>query len=239
MEKLSRVRKYEDLRKQIDLNTNENETVNTTRIEPVLFKKMEVTEEKAPRREKEISLPKNNSDTFINEYMDDLIKDVKQYNREKGLLNSDVTEIDILNQLKNPTRLRREDYVKPIEEVETVNEKTIVQSKNEIAMQIQELIKEDTDTGMNITKIETNTESIGNTQEFITEKDNKELELLNEKTQQIQIQIEKHEEEMNELSQGIDKTNKLLNVLLVFLIIALFLVIGFTVYVVLKSSGRI
>ena len=51
--------------------------------------------------------------------------------------------------------------------------------------------------------------------------------------------MEKHEEEMEELSVGIDKTNRLLNILLVFLIVALCLVIGFTVYVVLKSSGRI
>ncbi len=251
MEKLSRVKKYEQLRKQIDVNVNED-IPNTNRIEPVIFKKMEITEEKAPRREKEYTIIKDNSDTFVNEYMDDLIKDVKRYNKEKGLLQSDVTEIDILNQLKNPSRLRREDYVKTIQEEPKLNEATIIQSKKEIAKQIQDLLKEENESGMNVTKIEVKeepeliediVEEISKQeviQEVVTEEEKiKEIELLNEQTQQIKIQMEKHEEEMEELSVGIDKTNKLLNILLVFLIVALCLVIGFTVFVVLKSSGRI
>jgi len=246
MEKLSRVKKYEELRKKIDLDINED-TSSTNRIEPVLFKKMEITEEKAPRREKEYTIIKDNSDTFVNEYMDDLIKDVKKYNREKGLLQSDVTEIDILNQLKNPSRLRREDYVKTIQEEPKLNESTIIQSKREIAMQIQDLLKEENESGMNVSKVE-EPETIENIVEEISKQEEveqveeekiKEIQLLNEQTQQIKIQMEKHEEEMEELSVGIDKTNRLLNILLVFLIIALCLVIGFTVYVVLKSSGRI
>lgn len=250
MEKLSRVKKYEELRKQIDVNVNEDIT-NTNRIEPVIFKKMEITEEKPPRREKEYTIIKDNSDTFVNEYMDDLIKDVKRYNKEKGLLQNDVTEIDILNQLKNPSRLRREDYVKTIQEEPKLNDATIIQSKKEIAKQIQDLLKEENESGMNVTKIEVQeepelikdiVEEISNQeviQEVVKEEKIKEIELLNEQTQQIKIQMEKHEEEMEELSVGIDKTNKLLNILLVFLIIALCLVIGFTVFVVLKSSGRI
>lgn len=248
MEKLSRVKKYEELRKQIDLDINDD-TPNTNRIEPVLFKKMEITEEKAPRREKEYTIIKDNSDTFVNEYMDDLIKDVKKYNREKGLLQSDVTEIDILNQLKNPSRLRREDYVKTIQEEPKLNDATIIQSKKEIAMQIQDLLKEENEVGMNVSKVEMIeekeseelVEEISNDESVkpLTEEKIKEIQLLNEQTQQIKIQMEKHEEEMEELSVGIDKTNRLLNILLVFLIVALCLVIGFTVYVVLKSSGRI
>ena len=248
MEKLSRVKKYEELRKQIDLDINDD-TPNTNRIEPVLFKKMEITEEKAPRREKEYTIIKDNSDTFVNEYMDDIIKDVKKYNREKGLLQSDVTEIDILNQLKNPSRLRREDYVKTIQEEPKLNDATIIQSKKEIAMQIQDLLKEENEVGMNVSKVEMIeekeseelVEEISNDESVkpLTEEKIKEIQLLNEQTQQIKIQMEKHEEEMEELSVGIDKTNRLLNILLVFLIVALCLVIGFTVYVVLKSSGRI
>lgn len=250
MEKLSRVKKYEELRKQIDLDINDD-TPNTNRIEPVLFKKMEITEEKAPRREKEYTIIKDNSDTFVNEYMDDLIKDVKKYNREKGLLQSDVTEIDILNQLKNPSRLRREDYVKTIQEEPKLNEATLIQSKKEIAKQIQDLLNEENEIGMNVSKVEIQEQEIEKIEEIVEQISNeeniepineekiKEIQLLNEQTQQIKIQMEKHEEEMEELSVGIDKTNKLLNILLVFLIVALCLVIGFTVFVVLKSSGRI
>lgn len=241
MEKLSRVKKYENLRKQIDMNTND-ETVNMNRVDPIIFKKIDIQEE-TPRREKEITIRKpNESDTFVNEYMDDLIRDVKQYNRDKGLLHNDITELDILNQLKNPTRLKREDYVKTIEEEPKVDENTIIQSKKEIAMQIQELLKEDNNTGMNVSKVEpvednTDENELNKTIEVLDEKVNDdEISRLNEQTQQMKIVIEKHEEEMNEISEGIDKTNKLLNVLLVILVIALFAVIGFTIYMIWNSK---
>ena len=245
MEKLSRVKKYENLRNQIDMNTND-EAVNMNRVDPIIFKKMDVQEE-TPRREKEITIRKpNESDTFVNEYMDDLIRDVKQYNREKGLLHNDITELDILNQLKNPTRLKREDYVKTIEEEPKVDENTIIQSKKEIAMQIQELLKEENNTGMNVSKVEPvieeknddfSTIEMNKTIEILDEKVNdEEIQRLNEQTQQMKIVIEKHEEEMNEISEGIDKTNKLLNVLLVILVLALFAVIGFTIFMIWNSK---
>ena len=246
MEKLSRVKKYENLRNQIDMNTNDEE-VSLNRVDPIIFKKMDVQEE-APRREKEITIRKpNESDTFVNEYMDDLIRDVKQYNREKGLLHNDITELDILNQLKNPTRLKREDYVKTIEEEPKLDENTIIQSKKEIAMQIQELLKEENNTGMNVTKVEpvveevmdeTPTIELNNSIEIPVEKvvNEEEIQRLNEQTQQMKIVIEKHEEEMNEISEGIDKTNKLLNVLLVILVIALFAVIGVTIFMIWNSK---
>lgn len=245
MEKLSRVKKYENLRNQIDMNTND-EAVNMNRVDPIIFKKMDVQEE-TPRREKEITIRKpNESDTFVNEYMDDLIRDVKQYNRDKGLLHNDITELDILNQLKNPTRLKREDYVKTIEEEPKVDENTIIQSKKEIAMQIQELLKEENNTGMNVSKVEPlieeknddfSTIEMNKTIEILDEKVNdEEIQRLNEQTQQMKIVIEKHEEEMNEISEGIDKTNKLLNVLLVILVLALFAVIGFTIFMIWNSK---
>lgn len=245
MEKLSRVKKYENLRNQIDMNTND-EAVNMNRVDPIIFKKMDVQEE-TPRREKEITIRKpNESDTFVNEYMDDLIRDVKQYNRDKGLLHNDITELDILNQLKNPTRLKREDYVKTIEEEPKVDENTIIQSKKEIAMQIQELLKEENNTGMNVSKVEPvieeknddfSTIEMNKTIEILDENVNdEEIQRLNEQTQQMKIVIEKHEEEMNEISEGIDKTNKLLNVLLVILVLALFAVIGFTIFMIWNSK---
>ena len=245
MEKLSRVKKYENLRNQIDMNTND-EAVNMNRVDPIIFKKMDVQEE-TPRREKEITIRKpNESDTFVNEYMDDLIRDVKQYNRDKGLLHNDITELDILNQLKNPTRLKREDYVKTIEEEPKVDENTIIQSKKEIAMQIQELLKEENNAGMNVSKVEPvieeknddfSTIEMNKTIEILDEKVNdEEIQRLNEQTQQMKIVIEKHEEEMNEISEGIDKTNKLLNVLLVILVLALFAVIGFTIFMIWNSK---
>lgn len=238
MEKLSRVRKYENLRNEIDTAPS----TNLNRVDPSIFKKIEINEE-APKREKEVVLKKN-EDTFENEYMDDLIRDVKQYNREKGLLQSDITEIDILNQLKNPTRLKREDYVKTIEEKPKLDEATLVQSKQEIAMQIQELLKEDSQEGMNVSKIEP--QITKETIAPVEEDDNVEetmkdetIQRLNEQTLQMKIQIDKQEEDLEDLSQNIDKTNRLLNIILLILVIALFAVIGFTIFTIMKNGGKI
>ncbi len=245
MEKLSRVEKYEKLRSQIEYEPIEN---NTEKTIPTVFKKLDITDDQ-PKREKEIKLPKNDSDTFINEYMDDLIRDVKQYNKEKGLLHSEITEVDILNQLKNPTRLKREDYVKTIEEKPKVDENTIIQSKKQIAMQIQELLNEDDHEGMMVSKVEPEI----NDQEVKEHQNEQDLlpnqkvysdhvdhiQLLNEQTQQMKIKIDQQEEELNDLSVGIDKTNRLLNMILIFLVIALLAVIGATIYMILKNGGRI
>lgn len=242
MEKLSRVKKYEELRNQIDTGVIET---SDDKKEPLLFKKLDIQE--TPKREKEISIKKN-EDTFVNEYMDDLIKDVKKYNKEKGLLQSDITEIDILNQLKNPTRLKREDYVKTIEEQPKVDEATLIQSRQEIAMQIQQFLEEENE-GMNVSKVEASKpevkeepiqEEIEDDHQTLSLSEHDEtLQRLNEQTMQMKIKIEKQEEDLADLTQDIDKTNRLLNIILVILILALFAVIGFTVYTILKNGGKL
>lgn len=242
MEKLSRVKKYEELRNQIDTGVIET---SDDKKEPLLFKKLDIQE--TPKREKEITIKKN-EDTFVNEYMDDLIKDVKKYNKEKGLLQSDITEIDILNQLKNPTRLKREDYVKTIEEQPKVDEATLIQSRQEIAMQIQQFLEEENE-GMNVSKVEASKpevkeepiqEEIEDVHQTLSLSEHDEtLQRLNEQTMQMKIKIEKQEEDLADLTQDIDKTNRLLNIILVILILALFAVIGFTVYTILKNGGKL
>ncbi len=242
MEKLSRVKKYEELRNQIDTGVIET---SDDKKEPLLFKKLDIQE--TPKREKEITIKKN-EDTFVNEYMDDLIKDVKKYNKEKGLLQSDITEIDILNQLKNPTRLKREDYVKTIEEQPKVDEATLIQSRQEIAMQIQQFLEEENE-GMNVSKVEVSKpevkeepiqEEIEDDHQTLSLSEHDEtLQRLNEQTMQMKIKIEKQEEDLADLTQDIDKTNRLLNIILVILILALFAVIGFTVYTILKNGGKL
>lgn len=242
MEKLSRVKKYEELRNQIDTGVIET---SDDKKEPLLFKKLDIQE--TPKREKEITIKKN-EDTFVNEYMDDLIKDVKKYNKEKGLLQSDITEIDILNQLKNPTRLKREDYVKTIEEQPKVDEATLIQSRQEIAMQIQQFLDEENE-GMNVSKVEASKpevkeepiqEEIEDDHQTLSLSEHDEtLQRLNEQTMQMKIKIEKQEEDLADLTQDIDKTNRLLNIILVILILALFAVIGFTVYTILKNGGKL
>ena len=91
MEKLSRVKKYEDLRKQIEENAEtemdlEKETSMETlhTIEPAHYKKVKI-EGTLPKRE-QMEQFEEHTDTFQfkNEFLDEFINEVREYNLKKG-----------------------------------------------------------------------------------------------------------------------------------------------------------
>ena len=266
MEKLSRVKKYEQLRKDIEIN--ESDEINSEKLskyanrlnefDPVVFKKMEVkNEDHTPVREKrEVTTEFDafNTDNFKNEYMDDFIKEVKKYNIDRGLLENENTEIDILHQLRSPQKLTRENYIKELSPVDEVRkEDTVKQSKQEIAMQIQELLKEsdlDSTKGISVKKVdmyEANESALlaerlqEETSRF--ERENEENDAfrrkLSEETQQIRVQLGEYEEEMTGINKGIGKTQKLLNIVLALLVFSLIFIIGIIFYWILQAGGKI
>ena len=60
---------------------------------------------------------------------------------------------------------------------------------------------------------------------------------LLEETQQLRVQMDEYEDELTELSDGVEKTNKLLNVLLCFLILVLLVIIGGIIYTIWNAGG--
>lgn len=271
MEKLSRVKKYEQLRKEIE--TEPAEEIKSDQLsqyenrlnefDPVLFKKMEVKEEvHVPVREKKETLADTstdlfNTDSFKNEYMDDIIRDVKEYNLKRGLMESDNTQIDILHQLNRPAVRRREDYIKelnddPISQPQPVVEsETASQSKQEIAKQIQELLHESETLpvqGMSVKRVEI--EKQETTPAMIQQDATHEYTMMNrmnedfqrkitEETQQIRVQLDEYEEEITGLNKGINKTHKLLNMIMLLLVLAFVIIVGISVFWVLQSMGKI
>lgn len=128
MEKLSRVEKYKDLRDSID---QQSSPAGKPSIEPVELQKRlqqlkqkglhEATSEEnenkhsriSPRISKEIDVNRScdsGRETFHNEYLDDFLNEVKEYNLEKGNRLSDNTQIDILMQLNPEHRRERTQY---------------------------------------------------------------------------------------------------------------------------------
>lgn len=268
MEKLSRVKKYEELRKAIE--TDDTDEIQSEKLseyanrlnefDPIIFKKMEVKNEgHVPVREKKdvtSDFEVFNTDTFKNEYMDDFIKEVKQYNMDKGLLENENTEIDILSQLQSPKRKPRESYIQTLSDPEdevAVKEDTVSQSKQEIAMQIQELLRDsepEPQKGISVKKVDMNEtrenalivsrnhDELKRHQQENAE--NKEFQRkLSEETTQIRVQLSEYEEEITGLNRGIGKTQKLLNIVLALLVFALISIIGVMVYWVLKAGGKI
>ena len=160
MEKLSRVKKYESLRKAIEIDNNIDAAEDSKSSEQALksfdssiFKKAAIKEETAPKRakeEKEVEGKESStSDTFTNEYLDDFIKEVRDYNIRKGNRQSEDTQVDILYQLNAENRAKRTRY---LQEIKDKQDDTIIEplsdeengkpvlSKEDLAKEVQQLL---------------------------------------------------------------------------------------------------
>lgn len=160
MEKLSRVKKYEGLRKAIEIDNNIDAAEDSKSSEQALksfdssiFKKAAIKEETAPKRakeEKEVEGKESStSDTFTNEYLDDFIKEVRDYNIRKGNRQSEDTQVDILYQLNAENRAKRTRY---LQEIKDKQDDTVIEplsdeengkpvlSKEDLAKEVQQLL---------------------------------------------------------------------------------------------------
>lgn len=344
MEKLSRVRKYEDLRKQI-----ENETVGTgelpqekiqdyaerlNEIDPSIFKKVTISEEDTytPERERKMTNGYDSDSTmsdFRNEYLDDFINEVREYNIKKGNRENENTQIDILNQLNAVSRAKRSDYVQVIaDEVnEPINNQTMSLSKEQIAKEVQNLLQEEpvsheepspsepvrsyfepsepvqaepapmvepsipayqepaSPVDLNMTMdilpfgpregakpatkkaqpqpqpaaVEATKQASvqpekrnpfasrkpkptvvpTKEEQLEIEREKKLQQKLVEETQQLRVQLNEYEDDLNDLSEGVEKTNKMLNIILGCLILALLVIIGIIVFWIVQAGGLV
>lgn len=62
---------------------------------------------------------------------------------------------------------------------------------------------------------------------------------LVEQTQKMKLQLDSYEEELTDLNDGLDRTHRMLNIILCLLIVCLIAAIGFVVYYILQSGGVI
>lgn len=330
METLSRVKRYEDLRKQIEddsigTDTPPEEKLQSyakrlNEIDPSIFKKVTITEEEpnTPQRERIITTDYTDNDAtmqeFRNEYLDDFINEVREYNIKKGNRESENTQIDILNRLNAVSRAKRSDYIQNIEEeVSEPKQEEAVQNREDIAAQVKSLLEEeaplpqteakDQETVLSVkdekvssddtieaktlkpqkqldkaTEVKVNQEpqpkavkptppqetaklkAASVTQQekpqIVSQKPKakpvaaKELQAevereqrlhqkLVEETQQLRVQLNEYEDDLNDLSEGVEKTNKMLNVILGCLILALLVIIGIIIYWVIQAGGLV
>lgn len=308
MEKLSRVKKYEDLRKSIetdnhvdvkdDAGMHQEDTLK--QFDSAVLKKVEIKEEGyQPEREKVIEeTPVKETvvdGDFTNEYLDDFIKEVRQYNIRKGTRESENTQVDILNQLNAVNRAKRTHYVESIQDETPVESIKPLLNKEDIALEVQNLLREDSDDEIEeeiktivqdlevdipapdmtiqmntplqtivkeeaIDEIEEDDEAqeaeepILKKHSLFKKKNQEETEVneeektviepvlhkkILEETQQLRVQMDEYEDELTDLSDGVEKTNKLLNFVLCFLILVLLVIIGFIAYSLLKAGGKI
>lgn len=287
MEKLSRVKKYAELRKSIETDNNIDKTLHTEengaleqeetlkKFDSSIFKKVDIKEdgEYTPVREKKeepLEQPPVD-DTFTNEYLDDFIKEVREYNIRKGTRESDNTQADILYQLNAANRAKRSHYIQEIQDEPQPEEpKKTVLSRDDIALQVQNLLKEEKAPvvesfqpqpaaveaveeyapqpeqrpqrpAKKIIQPAMMEDAFEDEDEIPVKKDAPQQAVLHKKlleeTQQLRVQMDEYEDELTDLSDGVEKTNKLLNFVLCFLILVLLVIIGFIAYSLWKAGG--
>lgn len=156
--------------------------------------------------------------TFNNEYLDQFIEEVKQYNMRKGYRKSEDTKSELLLKVKESVEPQR-----PVVEQETVNEDDVQDIEQTISMQVHQLVNDD-DFEEEVLPI-VDYHDINN--EFL------------QKTQELNMKLETYQHELTEVNDRVINTNKLLNFLIALLILGLVVVMGVVIYWILLVRGII
>lgn len=269
MSKFSRVARYEDLRNRLH-NDVDNEIKSNdlsdfanklNKIDSNSFKPMEsnvqMDHDPIHKKRKEylnnttsIQKPKiptsAQTNAFDNEYLDEYISEVKQYNRDQGLLVSDDTGKNILNEIygdkvpviNKPYQNKMENTVPDIPfQTPSVNpysdfsDEDLEKTRSDIALEVQNLINSNT----LYDPVQETSTPVQNDNDF----DKSQRDKLIEETDKMRLQLDEYEDNLDDVEDKIQSTNRILNFILVLLIFALIVVLGFVVYWILLNKGII
>lgn len=274
MEKLSRVKKYAQLREEL-MNDAESQVTSSdlsefakrlNRIDSAQFDTIETNQqadhdpvhlrretyfEDNQKNEKEDTL----SMTFNNEYLDEYINEVKQYNKERGFLSSENTTSNILNGLRKKVDSKEIDSLSDLNlepSFEETTEIPIFSQNNDatsISLEVKNLlnaskeIEEEDKPEQAMTYIEADDEitpikqSVDFEEELRKEKELRE-KLMNE-TVMMRSQLDDYDKELNDVNDSVVHTNRILNVVLIILILAMLVISGVLIYWIMLDKGVI
>lgn len=198
-----------------------------------------------------------NTTTFESPFLKDYLSDVKQYNVEQGNAFSDDTTVNILRSLRGEkpqpvlkpfmdetAEVEPKPVSKPVlNDTTTIpfqsatptypefDEPTNTMSKEDIAQEVQNLINGISKSSSQAQKSTQDTSSYDTNQ---TERQ----KLLNETTQ-MRAQLDDYEENLYEMNEKMQRTNRILNVVFIVLIVALLVAFSVVVYWILMERGII
>ncbi len=295
MEKLSRVKKYARLREEL-MNDAETQVASSelspfaarlNRIDAAQFDKMDSFEKQEHdpvhlRREAYFDHPEaskaaeeENSMAFNNEYLDEYINEVKQYNKDHGYLTSENTAKNILNGIKKESDYQ---YISSLDEIKTepsFEETTEIPSfgrkldASTISMEVKNLLEttaeKDTQADLQVSQTkevdlskassagltfipsmdelrtfpnEEQTDKLNTVEEELKKEKQLREKLMNE-TVQMRSQLEGYDKELSEVNDSVTTANRILNVVLIILILAMLVVGGVLFYWILLDRGVI
>lgn len=272
MPKYSRTKKYEELRNSLQndaetsISTNElSEFANRlNRIDSNNFESMEEVhiEHDPIHRRREFTFnseyahtPVVNEPNVIDGYMDDIYKEVKQYNLENGFLISDNTQQNILRELKgerpSPTNTVRTTEApeipsftqKPAQPRRVGDTKTLsaddIALRERITSEMNNILNNEPDYSY-INEMDDEPEedilsSLENTLAF----EKQEREKITHETQQMRAKLDEYEDSLSDISDNAQRTSRILNFILIVLIFAVLVVFAVILYMVLLNNGVI
>ncbi|MCI5774576.1 MAG: hypothetical protein MR210_08445 [Erysipelotrichaceae bacterium] len=194
---------------------------------------------------------------FNNEYLDEYIDEVKQYMMEKGLMVTDNTQQNILRELKGerpkkafepqPTPSEASKPMLDTMEVPSFANQVMPSEYNNISL--DDIEKRDRIT-TEMKKVMTSEpkydffddsdsyDTISNLESSLAQEKTAREKLVSETTQ-MRAQLDEYEDNLTDVSDKMQHTNRILNFVLVVLIFALFIVLGVILYMVLLNKGTI
>ena len=255
-------------------NAEHARNLNTQQQTQQPLRRHKQTQDKDPFANVSFSANENNDVTFDNDYLDQYIREVKQYNIDQGNAASENTSLNILKQIernnsatpKKPypssnshtadipflssqsssSNRSYQDVKQPSSQEDT--QPTQAMSKEDIMQEVQNLVNgtsssytqpqpEDPSSPF-VNDYESKNDSFMSTDTF-----NRRLEadrttrqqLLNETTQ-MRAQLDDYEDNLSEVSDKMRQTNRILNIVLVILIIALAMIVGVVIYWIITSK---
>lgn len=194
--------------------------------------------------------PLNDTDSFNNQYLEEFIKEVKDYNVSKGYRSEQDTKSNLLNEVKSNTVLRpfgNLEPSRPIEEYveEYIDEEVIetpapeIKESNSTSEQtlVFEAIKEektaDSEVDQTIMmKVQEYADSEDTYENYVTDNH----DALLEETTKLKAQLHEQNSVVTEMSGKIDKTNRVLNILITILVILILISIVVIGYNILKLN---
>ena len=186
-------------------------------------------------------LIKNEFSDFRNEYLDEYINEVKQYNIDQGLSMASNTQIDILRELKGEKpKPKKNDgidiktEIPVMNNVEEVDDEEVQKTRDEISYTVQSMIAND-DFEFDFQE---NTEKMERLESDF-KKEKQERERLLTETHQLRNQLDEYEDNLSDVNDKVKHTNRILNFVLVVLIFALAIVLAIVLYWILLSKGII
>ncbi|MDD3923492.1 MAG: hypothetical protein PHP11_00115 [Erysipelotrichaceae bacterium] len=207
-----RLTKYFERLNRIDDEITDNMKLESTSINPLHARKISDLDKRTDE---------NVSVSFNNEYLDEFISEVKQYNIKKGLRVSEDTQTNIIQNFNS--KINNDQNGLNHNDIELNSNKENDQTF--ITTQLEKLVDDEALDPIN--------ENIQNLQSTDIED---QANLLIE-TQKLRKLVEEHDSEIDQVNDHVSNTNRILNFVLAILFLTLLLALGGLIYFLLTNRG--